>query len=129
MSRWVALLFSVCLVGCSATTRGLRPGTGQNTLRSGLPVAPGTPPRPMPLQGVAGEGLGNGLPRAVLRLVPQGATTAAEAGTGAATGEALVAGGALVAAGGSVAKDNPLGRLFHDAATKKWGQLHPYTGG
>ncbi|WP_143196001.1 hypothetical protein [Archangium sp. Cb G35] len=27
-----------------------------------------------------------------------------------------------------VAKDNPLGRLFHDAATKKWGQLHPYTG-
>jgi len=27
-----------------------------------------------------------------------------------------------------VAKDNPLGRLFHDAATKQWGQLHPYTG-
>ena len=27
-----------------------------------------------------------------------------------------------------VAKDNPLGRLFHDAATKKWSQLHPYTG-
>ncbi|HYO71159.1 MAG TPA: hypothetical protein VEU33_34270 [Archangium sp.] len=27
-----------------------------------------------------------------------------------------------------VAKDNPLGRLFHDAASKKWGQLHPYTG-
>ncbi|HEX5744902.1 MAG TPA: hypothetical protein VFZ09_01585 [Archangium sp.] len=27
-----------------------------------------------------------------------------------------------------VAKDNPLGRLFHDAATKKWGQLYPYTG-
>ncbi|OJT21868.1 hypothetical protein BO221_24200 [Archangium sp. Cb G35] len=27
-----------------------------------------------------------------------------------------------------VAKDNPLGRLFHDAATKHWGQLHPYTG-
>ncbi|MBM7112298.1 hypothetical protein [Archangium primigenium] len=27
-----------------------------------------------------------------------------------------------------VAKDNPLGRLFHDAATKRWGQLAPYTG-
>ncbi|HYO58032.1 hypothetical protein [Archangium sp.] len=26
-----------------------------------------------------------------------------------------------------VAKDNPLGRLFHDAATKQWGQLYPYT--
>ncbi|HYO59765.1 hypothetical protein [Archangium sp.] len=25
-------------------------------------------------------------------------------------------------------EDNPLGRLFHDAAAKKWGQLHPYTG-
>jgi len=27
-----------------------------------------------------------------------------------------------------VAKENPLGRLFHDSATKRWGQLHPYTG-
>ncbi|HEX8706492.1 MAG TPA: hypothetical protein VF815_47090 [Myxococcaceae bacterium] len=27
-----------------------------------------------------------------------------------------------------VAKDNPLGRRFHDAATELWGQLHPYTG-
>jgi hypothetical protein len=27
-----------------------------------------------------------------------------------------------------VAKDNPLGSLFHDAATKQWGQLHPDTG-
>jgi hypothetical protein len=45
----------------------------------------------------------------------QGTTTAAEAVTDAATGEALVAGSAL-------------GRLFHDAATKHWGQLHPYTG-
>jgi hypothetical protein len=27
-----------------------------------------------------------------------------------------------------VAKDNPLGRLFHDAAVKQWGQLYPYTG-
>jgi hypothetical protein len=56
----------------------------------------------MPLQGIAGEGLGNGIPRAVLQLVPQGATAAAEAGAAAATGEALIAGGAVVAAGGSV---------------------------
>jgi hypothetical protein len=27
-----------------------------------------------------------------------------------------------------VAKDNPRGRLFHDAATEFWGQLFPYTG-
>jgi hypothetical protein len=27
-----------------------------------------------------------------------------------------------------VAKGNPWGRRFHDAATKLWGQLHPYTG-
>jgi hypothetical protein len=27
-----------------------------------------------------------------------------------------------------VAKDNPQGRLFHDAATASWGQLYPYTG-
>lgn len=27
-----------------------------------------------------------------------------------------------------VAKENKLGRLFHDAATRQWGQLHPYTG-
>ncbi len=102
MSRWVALLLFMLLAGCSATTRGVRPRTGQDTLRLGLPVAPQAPPPPTPLQGIAGEGLGNGLPRAVLRLVPQGSTTAAEAVTGAATGEALVAGGALVAAGGSV---------------------------
>jgi hypothetical protein len=28
----------------------------------------------------------------------------------------------------AVAKDNPQGRLFHDAATAQWGQLHQYTG-
>lgn len=32
MSHWVALLFSVYLVGCSATTRGARPSTGQDRL-------------------------------------------------------------------------------------------------
>ncbi len=28
----------------------------------------------------------------------------------------------------AVAKDNPRGRRFHDAATARWGQIHPYTG-
>ena len=28
----------------------------------------------------------------------------------------------------AVDKDNPWGRRFHDAATRKWGELHPYTG-
>lgn len=28
----------------------------------------------------------------------------------------------------AVAKDNPQGRLFHDAATVRWGQVCPYTG-
>ncbi|MFY0525888.1 hypothetical protein ACN28I_22985 [Archangium gephyra] len=63
------------------------------------PQAPAPPP---PLQGIVGGGLGDGLPRAVLRLVPQGATTAAETATGATTGKTLLAGGALMAAGGSV---------------------------
>lgn len=102
MSYGVALLLSMFLVGCSTTTRGVRPCTGQDMLRSGLPVAPQAPAPPTPLQAMAGEGLGDGLPRAVLRLVPKGATTAAEAATGATTGKALVTGGALVAAGGSV---------------------------
>jgi hypothetical protein len=70
MSRRVALLLCVFLVGCSGTIRGVRPGTGS------------CPQEPRP-------------PKAIKR---------------------------------GVAKDNPLGRLFHDAATKKWGQLYPYTG-
>ena len=82
MSRWVALLLFIFLVGCGATTRGVRPGAGQDTRRSGLPVATQALPSPPPLQGITGEGLGNGLPRAVLRLVPQGTTTATEATTG-----------------------------------------------
>lgn len=50
---------------------------------------------------MSGEGLGDGLPRAVLRLVPQGGTAAAETGTVTATGEVLVTGGAAAAAVGS----------------------------
>ncbi|HYO51164.1 hypothetical protein [Archangium sp.] len=96
MSLWVALLFFLFLVGCGGATRGLRPSTGQHTFRySGMHGNTAG-------QGVSGEGLGQSLPRAVLEFVPQGATTAAEAGTATATGEALVAGGAVVAAGGSV---------------------------
>lgn len=102
MPGWVALLLSICLVGCSGTTRSIRPSGCQHSLETGLPLAPGAQaPRPL-LQGTAGEGLGNGIPRAVLRLVPPGATTAAEAGPAAATGGTLVPGGAVLAAGGSV---------------------------
>lgn len=82
MSHRVALLLSMLLVGCSAPLRAVLPGTAQDMLRSGLPVAPRAPPPPTRLQGIAGESLGNGLPRAVLRLLPKGATTAAEAATG-----------------------------------------------
>jgi hypothetical protein len=102
MPRRVALLLSVFLVGCSGTIQGVRAGTGQDTLRLGLPAAPIAQSPPRALQGVVGEGLGNGIPRAMLRLVPQGATAVADAGPVAATGEALVAGGAVLAAGGSV---------------------------
>jgi hypothetical protein len=103
MSRWLALpLLFLFLVGCGGTARGIRPDTGQEGLRPGLPVAPSATPAPMPLQTEACEGLGNGIPRAVLHLVPQGATTAAEAGAAVATGKGLVVGGAVVAAGGSV---------------------------
>lgn len=93
MVHRVALLLVVLLTGCGATPHGVRFGIRQATLRLGLPVAPSGPPPHPSIQG---------LPRAVLRLVPEGATTAVEASTSAATGEALVAGGVLVVAGGSV---------------------------
>lgn len=131
MSRWVTLLVGMFLVGCSGATPSVRLATSQERfcvyiprrsvaplaldeaslgrpsatalprLGSGLPV-PVTPPPPPPLQGIPGEGLGNGVPRGMLRLVPEGGATAGEAGTGVATGEALVTGGAVAAAAGSV---------------------------
>jgi hypothetical protein len=61
------------------------------------------PPAPSPapaLEGLSGEGLGNGIPRGVLRLVPEGGV-GAEVGAGSAAGEAVVVGGAFVAAVGS----------------------------
>lgn len=102
MSHRVALLLFMFLAGCRATTHGTCPGTGQDMLRSGLPMTPQAPATPPPLQGIVGGGLGDGLPRAMLRLMPQGATTVAEVATGTATSKTLVAGGALLAAGGSV---------------------------
>ena len=61
------------------------------------------PPAPNPapaLEGLSGEGLGNGIPRGVLRLVPEGGA-GAEVGAGSAAGETVVVGGAFVAAVGS----------------------------
>lgn len=64
------------------------------------PVASAAPTSALSLEGLAGEGLGNGVPRGVLRLVPEGGT-AAEVGAGGSAGELVVVGGAVVAAVGS----------------------------
>jgi hypothetical protein len=61
------------------------------------PLAPRSAPSP---EGVSGEGLGDGVPRGVLRLVPKGGP-GVEAGIGGAVGEVVVMGGAVVAAVGS----------------------------
>jgi hypothetical protein len=63
-------------------------------------VEPLTPLSAPPLEGLSGEGLGDGVPRGVLRLVPEGGPGAA-VGAGGAAGEVLVVGGAVVAAVGS----------------------------
>jgi hypothetical protein len=62
-------------------------------------VPPASSPAPA-FEGLSGEGLGNGIPRGVLRLVPEGGAAAA-VGAGGAAGEAVVVGGAFVAAVGS----------------------------
>jgi hypothetical protein len=64
------------------------------------PAAPLAPRSVPSLEGLPGEGLGDGVPQGVLRLVPEGGL-AAEAGAGGAAGEVVVAGGAVVAAVGS----------------------------
>lgn len=66
------------------------------------PAVPLTPPTSRPLEGLAGEGLGDGIPRGVLRLVPEGGTAAGEAGPGGAAGELIVTVGSVAAAAGSV---------------------------
>jgi hypothetical protein len=58
-------------------------------------AAPMAPPAPSPapvLKGLSGEGLGNGIPRGVLRLVIEGGA-GAEVGAVGAVGEAVVVGG------------------------------------
>ena len=125
MPREVVLLTCLLLVGCSGASRSVLPATGQTRYcvyvssgdfeqaaqggawaavpapGAGSPTAP-LPPSPPPLRGLPGGGAGDGVPRGMLRPVPQGGTTAAGAGTGAAAGEALVTGGAVVAAAGSI---------------------------
>ncbi len=64
------------------------------------PVEPLVPRSAPPLQGLSGEGLGDGVPRGLLRLVPEGGL-GVEAGAGGAAGEVVVVGGAVVAAVGS----------------------------
>jgi hypothetical protein len=64
------------------------------------PVEPLTPLSALPLEGLSGEGLGDGVPRGVLRLVPEGGP-GAEVGAGGAAGEVVGVGGAVVAAVGS----------------------------
>jgi hypothetical protein len=53
-----------------------------------VPVEPLVPRSAPPLQGLWGEGLGDGAPRGVLRLVPEGGL-GAEAGAGVAAGEVV----------------------------------------
>ncbi len=64
------------------------------------PVEPLVPRSAPPLQGLSGKGLGDGVPRGLLRLVPEGGLGAG-AGAGGAAGEVVVVGGAVVAAVGS----------------------------
>ena len=65
-------------------------------------VVPLSPPSTPPLKGLSGEGLGNGISQGVLRVVPEVAIAAEEAGAGGATGELFATGGAVVAAAGGV---------------------------
>jgi hypothetical protein len=89
------------------------------------PVEPLTPLSAPPLEGLSGKGLGDGVPRGVLRLVPHGGL-GAEVGAGGAAGEVVVVGGAVVAAVGS----GLLVCLTARAAAngEKTPILHPYTG-
>jgi len=72
------------------------------TLGAGSPAVQMPSSPSAPLQGLPGEGLGNGMPRGMLRLVPEGGTATGEAVSGVGAGEALVTSGAAIAAAGSV---------------------------
>ena len=135
MSRGLAVLLCMFLVGCSGAAQNVRHAAGQrercvyvprryiasgalneavHSARAGLevvpvaatlrasPAAPLAPSSSPPLEGLSGEGFGNGIPRGVLRVVPEGGTAAEDAGAGGAAGELVVTGGAIVAATGSV---------------------------
>ncbi|WP_044198880.1 hypothetical protein [Hyalangium minutum] len=65
-----------------------------------VPVEPLAPRSAPLLERLPGEGLGDGVPRGVLRWVPEGAPEL-EARAGGAAGEVVVVGGAVVAAVGS----------------------------
>lgn len=126
---WVVLL-CVVLAGCSGTAPSVREAPEQPqrcvyiprhegaagarkeavpSARAGMhvvlvagaaPVAPLAPRSAPFLKGLAGEGLGDGIPKGMLRLVPKGGP-AAEIGAGGATGAVVGVGGAVVAAVGS----------------------------
>lgn len=85
-----------------ATRAGVEVVPVAAALGAASPAAPLTPPASPPLEGLSGEGLGDGIPRGVLRLVPEGGTTAGKAGPGVSAGELIVTAGAVVAAAGSV---------------------------
>jgi hypothetical protein len=70
------------------------------TAAGASPVTPLAPPSASPLEGLDGEGMGDGIPRGVLRLVPEGSTLT-ELEAGGAAGELAVIGSAVVAAAGS----------------------------
>jgi hypothetical protein len=89
----------------SEASRSARVGQGVVPVAATLGASPAAPLAPSSsplLEGLSGEGLGNGIPRGVLRLVPEGATAAEEAGAAGVAGELVVTGGAVVAATGSV---------------------------
>jgi hypothetical protein len=82
-----------------ATRNGMRV-TRVQAVSGAFPTPLLTPPSAPPLEVLVGEGLGDGVPRGVLRLVPWGgAAPGMEAS--AATGELAAMGGAVAAAAGS----------------------------
>ena len=129
MSRGWVVLLCMMLVGCSGTAPRVReapeqpqrcvyvphrdaangahmeavkaPRAGMRVVLVGaVPVEPLAPRAAPPLEGLSGERLGNGVPRGVLRLVPESGPGVG-AGAGSAAGEVVVVGGAVVAAVGS----------------------------
>ena len=129
VARWLPVLLCLALVGCRGAAQYVRhvpdaqercvyvpsfdeaAATGKEAHSDGTrvhvllvaaansPVAPPAASPPPALEGLPGEGLGDGIPRGVLSLVLEGGS-GAEIGAGGAAGKAVV-GGAFVAAVGS----------------------------